>query len=828
MATIRGGTKGTAGPRGGAGGTRISDPRYDLPEPVAPDRGGAVSSVEIPLRYPDWREPPLPSSPVPTTPAGSSTKQGRQGGTYSNLVATGWRFPILYGQRRITPDLVYAVSRPYSGYYLGDYVGVISDGEIDSVVTWHTCAPGASNVHEVWLGGLTTRTSSDSAFTPYVRATLGCAAFAIQTDGVTSQVPSCTAKGRKLFDPRLGAWGTGEYPASAYCAYSNNPALVMADLLTHPQYGIGVAPANVDWTSVEDAADWCDELVSGEKRFTFDLWLQAGATAEEWLETVGLHAGLRWREVGGVHTLDFVAGTESVNATITEDHLVEGSRPTVKFGSGAGLADLPNRFTAEYAEDPTDLGGLLTGNGIKTTTIQTAAVDAGEAPRESSTYKLHGFKTETMAKRALSRIGNEIWSEVEVDLALTVDMLHLEPGARVTLQLPSLGLVGVDFRVTRKAYDAGTVRITASLYNALVWDEPTAGSLDGPSPVGASDPTVGTLPSPPPPTPSAAPTAPAVLSFPPDLLVPLYRRLDESPEPANGEVATWDAATRTVRFEVGGGGGGGSPLAVKEADGSPSVASVAELQFAGATVEEVSAGVAKVTVTGGGSGATPVLTRDVFTATAGQTTFALSGTPATDDFVLVTRDGIPARGADWSLVGATVVFGTGLDAGVEVEIAYWTSVPSGSVPHRDAFVATDGQTDFALSYAPNLVLVVAVAGVSLLPTGWLVVDGTTLRLSTGAFAGDDVWVAYLTTVEMPLAAFGPQGPEGPQGATGPQGPQGDPGPSLTVEEADGTPSVVNVGTLKFANSVVTDEGAGVVTVTPAGGGGDFLVMQVFS
>lgn len=188
-------------------------------------------------------------------------------------------------------------------------------------------------------------------------------------------------------------------------------------------------------------------------------------------------------------------------------------------------------------------------------------------------------------------------------------------------------------------------------------------------------------------------------------------------------------------------GGGGAALTVEENDGSPSVASVTTIRFDGATVEEVSAGIAKVTVSAGG--ATPVLASDEFTATASQTDFVLANTPLADGVIYVTRDGIPAKASDWSLSTATIVFGTGLDAGVEVQVRYWRTAPSGSTPYGEGFTATEGQTDFTLTHTATAVLVVAV-GVVLSTTAWsLTGGGTTITLTSGLVAGDDVWVAYL-------------------------------------------------------------------------------------
>lgn len=68
-------------------------------------------------------------------------------------------------------------------------------------------------------------------------------------------------KGRKVYDPRTST-----------TAYSDNPALCVADYLTDTRFGMGVSSSKIDWDSVSDAADACDVVVnvpSGtEKRFT--------------------------------------------------------------------------------------------------------------------------------------------------------------------------------------------------------------------------------------------------------------------------------------------------------------------------------------------------------------------------------------------------------------------------------------------------------------------------------------------------------------------------------------------------------------------------------
>ena len=257
--------------------------------------------------------------------------------------------------------------------------------------------------------------------------------------------------------------------------------------------------------------------------------------------------------------------------------------------------------------------------------------------------------------------------------------------------------------------------------------------------MGADDPLQGSVPSPAPPDALPPVAAPTILPVPPLGYVPVYRRLADTF--GDGDALVWDATDNVA--EPGAAGGGGSPLTVKEADGAPSVASVTEIQVEGATVTEVSAGVAKFTVAAGG-GTSPVLATDAFVATAAQTTFTLTNAPLAAGVLFVARDGIVAKAADWSLTGSDVVFGTGLDAGVEVEVRYWRTAPDGTTPFPEGFVATAGQTDFPLTHSAAAALVVAANGVVQKATAWSITGGgATLSFVSGLEAGADVWIAYL-------------------------------------------------------------------------------------
>ena len=79
-------------------------------------------------------------------------------------------------------------------------------------------------------------------------------------------------KGRKIYDPRLDTTAGANPTNSSYIAYSDNPALCVADYLINTHFGMGVLASKIDWAKVVIAANACDVSVvvpnGTQKRFT--------------------------------------------------------------------------------------------------------------------------------------------------------------------------------------------------------------------------------------------------------------------------------------------------------------------------------------------------------------------------------------------------------------------------------------------------------------------------------------------------------------------------------------------------------------------------------
>ncbi len=174
---------------------------------------------------------------------------------------------------------------------------VISDSEINSGssaggnVTAGTFAPLNSttilkiNKH---LGTSTQTADTDlvSAFTQYTSAHTGKGIANIvvkmtMTDEAQKlwdqRQPNdikALVKGKKdIYDPRLDTSAGANPTSSSYQAWTDNPALCVADYLLDTRFGLGITASKINWSAVVTAANACDATVSipgstTEKRFT--------------------------------------------------------------------------------------------------------------------------------------------------------------------------------------------------------------------------------------------------------------------------------------------------------------------------------------------------------------------------------------------------------------------------------------------------------------------------------------------------------------------------------------------------------------------------------
>lgn len=442
--------------------------------------GGNVPPVGI------YNPPPAGPAPdpwpVPIVPG--STETANQQPRSDAALAQGACIPVVYGTCYVPPDIFFGHVQVQDPNNVTGWFGLgFSHGPIESFYSWETSKDthigtisGVLAVRCERLGSLTQNKIGVGDADPGAHGVQfgldhgslpGLAYVYAETVNNGIVVPSAIVKGIRCYDPRLGTWPPAtEDPPDAYrqTTATTNPALQMADLLTNSHYGCGIWATTVDWASVIDAANYCDEIVDGAKRFECHIILDHRDDANAWFKTIGLHFGGAWQQREGLWYLYVHKPIATVDSYITADHFV--SSPRLSRQTGAGLADLPNRVTVEWT-DPADV--WLT----KTVSVSQTSVELGETVREGSPYQLLGCHSEKQAYRSAWYLLNMMSADLTLNGTLMPSQLHLRVGSRINVIDASVGMPspGQDFIVTQMGRNADdTVSFQATEYSPDIWN----------------------------------------------------------------------------------------------------------------------------------------------------------------------------------------------------------------------------------------------------------------------------------------------------------------------------------------------------------------------
>lgn len=396
------------------------------------------------------------------------------------MAADGAPLRVIYGSDRIGADLADVL------LYQGKLVFHLVWGEgeiqaIDALEMDDAALPaGVTATHYTGTAGQTADPTLVAAYAShgitYTDALPGIAySVAVVPSGASEGFPVFAARirGLKLYDPR-----------SATTAYSDNPALATADLLSNAVYGLG---KTVDLDSVDAVADADDELVGGEKRRIIGLTCASVGTASQWIETLRTYAGCF--VVMGDAGLKLIsdrpgASTFSFGAT-GNSKILAGSLKLKKRGG----QQIPTVMKVQY----TDTTKTPWATGIAE--VKAAGVDAGTTPRRESTVSLPGLNRYSQAYReAVERINKLTLGDLDLDWVGFDQALAVETGDIVDVS-SDLGLTAKLVRISAASHASpGRPRFSAgeydpAMYSDVVQAEPTFSDTDLPNP--AAPPAVG-------------------------------------------------------------------------------------------------------------------------------------------------------------------------------------------------------------------------------------------------------------------------------------------------------------------------------------------------
>lgn len=348
---------------------------------------------------PGWTPPPirrrLPRpAPVPATPIVQDPPVAHYGNTVLTkrnveleVVDTieNRMIAVPFGEVRYSPAIAYLKCTGTNlevVYVLGegpiggvDKVWLYQDEIYPATVSWCSVSIVTGTLSQAEL---TTPSDSNwaSAFPGYALLALNISLLNEDYEGAGMPDVTVHVRGRQCFDPRVG-----------YSAYTTNPVLIARDILTNPDYGLGISPAEIDDTSVGTAADACDTLISGVKTYEIGYVLTDRAEAAGLLDEIMVACSGRWGWWDGKYHFSIDVGSGSSSATINDDGAGSGY-PILGNSDGTSTLrcysrrdDAPNACSVTYC-DPADWTATVPQRQ-REVRYETANVSKGsEQPRE--------------------------------------------------------------------------------------------------------------------------------------------------------------------------------------------------------------------------------------------------------------------------------------------------------------------------------------------------------------------------------------------------------------------------------------------------------------
>lgn len=400
----------------------------------------------------DRKSNPDPAAPAPR--ADLNEVASPPSDSQATVAAENAPLRILYGRVRVGAQIANALV--YQGKLIVQ--AVWGEGEIDAIesatMNDESLPAGVTVTHYTGTAGQTANTTLVAAFAAqsitYSDALPGVAYSVFSVPSVDSSgFPSFEAivRGRKLYDPRTTTTG-----------YSTNPALALADFIASPVYGLN---RDVDWASVEDAADACDASVGGLARRSLGLVIDSVAESRQHLEALRTYAGCWVVERDGAMAL-IPDRPRSTDHTVTASDILAGSLRLRK----RGLRDVPTVVDVRWTDT------AVTPWAERSALAKAAGVDAGTTPRRESQVSLPGIQSYSQAYReAAERLNHFSLEDLEAEWGQFDEALAIEPGDVVSLTHP-IGLTDKLMRITAVAGDGpGRWRVSAREYDPAAYSD---------------------------------------------------------------------------------------------------------------------------------------------------------------------------------------------------------------------------------------------------------------------------------------------------------------------------------------------------------------------
>ena len=279
---------------------------------------------------------------------------------------------------------------------------------------------------------------------------------------------AATIRGRKVYNPQAdstmpGGSGSQRLNDPSTWAYSNLPALALADWLSNSLYGCG---RTVDWASVKTAADANEAFVgaSSQRRRLMGLAFVQPTGALEMLEALRAYAGCWAVPSGnGMRLIPDAAGSSVATYSHASGHI-------------ASIEPLALR---DMANSPTAVEVLWTDTSIipwrERSALVTLTGAGSTRPWRLSSVKLPGIQRNAQARReATERLNKLTLTDRTTSIEVWDQGIQHDIGDIITVNHP-LGLTSAKFRVTGiEMPSPGRWRLGLTEYDAQVYSDDLA------------------------------------------------------------------------------------------------------------------------------------------------------------------------------------------------------------------------------------------------------------------------------------------------------------------------------------------------------------------
>ena len=405
----------------------------------------------------------------------------------ATVTARGALAPVLYGRRDV-PGLVFASGKNGANLVIG-YAWCI--GEVDAIeAVYLNDEPAPAGAVLTHYRGTPTQgvdptlAAAVAAYADTMRvdmpggAKLGlCYSVLEIAPGTMGGFPRARAviRGRRVLDPRTGL-----------TAYSDNPALMLHDIITNPAFGLGRA---VSGTAA--CADWCDSLlggIPGAYRARAAIYIASGRQAEAYINLLCEYAECLRVDEGSTIKLVPDAPVDLAAAPVVgAGDVLAGSFSLTAESS----LDTPTEVELQYTQ-PASVPAKAWA--LEPVVARLPGVTAGETQRIPTSLTMDGvFRAVEASNKALSRLnrmqGRLTASWTTLDMGVT----H-QRGDVVRVVLPARG-IDLPVRIENVTLSApGRYQVSASRYDASHYpDEAVLPGGDGFVPNGVIGMLVGTV-----------------------------------------------------------------------------------------------------------------------------------------------------------------------------------------------------------------------------------------------------------------------------------------------------------------------------------------------